>query len=64
MKHLPFSKTVVLRYVEAATGNLIDSIKMREFYEWNENGKAYEKVRHYDLARESAVNPHRDGVID
>lgn len=60
----PFSKKSDLLYVDAVTGAVIETIKMREFFEWSPKQKKYTKVREYELSREPEVNPTKRSVTD
>lgn len=46
-----------LHYLDSESGKVVETIKMREFYEWNTEKRAYDLVRHYQLALESKFNP-------
>lgn len=62
----PFSQVVDLKYVDARTGAMIETVKMREFYEFgaypltpgsrNPNARGYVLVRHYEEKHVSAVD--------
>lgn len=57
----PFHRIEDLHYVDADTGAIIETVKMRRFYGWN-NWDPYKKprfemVREYPLEREPIVNP-------
>jgi len=63
--HPSFARIVDVKYVDATTGRIVEEMKMREFYEWDEksaNGPAYVMVRHYQLSLELKLNPSGEGL--
>lgn len=65
MAERPFNRIEDLHYCDADTGAIIETVKMRRFYDWD-NSDAHKKpefrmVRQYALDRERLVNPNFRG---
>lgn len=53
----PFHRIKVFVYEDATTGRVVESIPVREFYEYNPVNKCMELVRQYPLHNETELNP-------
>lgn len=57
----PFNRIEDLHYVDAATGAILETVKMRRFYDWDSwdhhRKPEFKMVRQYPLEREPIVNP-------
>lgn len=61
MSNKPFNRIEDQHYVDANTGAVIETVKMRCFYDWDRwdpyRKPQFKMVRQYELAREPVVNP-------
>jgi hypothetical protein len=57
MTPAPFNRIFEIKYMSDDTGEVIEFILMREFYEWAPVNKKTELVRHYPLSQEALINP-------
>lgn len=63
--HRPYHAIKEHAFVDADTGEVRERFQMREFYEWDSkaaNGPSYVLVRHYQLDKETELNPNREGL--
>lgn len=61
MTQRPFNQIEAVVYIDANTGAVVETVKMRCFYDWD-NWDPYRKpefrmVRRYAIDRENVVNP-------
>lgn len=53
--HSPHTKITDWKFISSKTGEVLEEIKMKEFFEWDPQANRYHMVRHYQLAWEDRI---------